>query len=89
MRTKRKQVVMKQYLSHGNLALAEDELEIVQKPQAPKLRLVQDVAEENPEVDVVEQAKGFILRLGMSVTLCVLWFLFVLVMYQFIKPFII
>lgn len=80
---------MKQYLSHGNLALAEDELEIVQKPQAPKLRLVQDVAEENPEVDVVEQAKGFILRLGMSVTLCVLWFLFVLVMYQFIKPFII
>jgi len=77
---------MKHYLSHGNLALADDDLDIGQKPQTPKLRLVQDVAQNNHEVDIVAQAKGFILRVGLSFTLCVLWFLIVLVMYQIIKP---
>jgi len=86
MHTKRKRIAMKHYLSHGNLALADDDLDIVQKPQPPKLHLVQDVVEDNPEVDVVAQAKGFILRVGLSFTLCVLWFLIVLVMYQIIKP---
>jgi hypothetical protein len=75
--------------SAGNLARADESLGLYQKPkakpQAPKLRLVENIAEEDPEADVLAQAQDFILGIGLSLTLCVLWFFTVLVLYRIVK----
>jgi hypothetical protein len=57
--------------SRGNLALADESLSILQKPQAktrfPRLSVVRDITEE--EVDALAPATGFINGVRLSLTL--------------------
>ncbi len=76
--------------SEGNLALAYESQGALQgleeKTRVPRLRLVSNTAEEESEVDAIAQAKGIVAGIGLSLMLCVLWFLIVLVMYRTLKP---
>ena len=57
--------------SRGNLALADESLSLLQKPQAktrsPRLSVVRDITEE--EVDALAPATGFINGVPLSLTL--------------------
>jgi hypothetical protein len=90
MQTKRKQQTKRHPRSVGNLALADESRGVLQKleaeSQAPRLRLVQNIAEEYLKVDDSAQAKRIVAGIGLSIVLCVLWFLIVLVMYRLLKP---
>lgn len=76
--------------SEGNLALAYESQGALQgveeKTRVPRLRLVPNFAEEESEVDAIAQAKEIVSGIGLSLMLCVLWFLIVLVMYRALKP---
>lgn len=71
---------MRYLKTDGNLALDDESLTVLQRPKdktlSPALRMVQDIAEEYPEDDVLSPAKGIICALGLSV---ILWGLITLV----------
>ena len=66
--------------STGNLALADERWDVFQepkaKPLAPQLRMVQDIAEVEEEVDALAPVTGIINGIRMSLTL---WSLIVLI----------
>ena len=79
---KRKQNTMSYPKSEGNLALADEGLSVLQKPEdktlSPVLHRVQDSTKEYPDVDTLSPAVGLIGGIGLSV---MLWCLIVLVIY--------
>jgi hypothetical protein len=79
---KRKPNTMSYPKSEGNLALADEGLTVLQKPEdktlSPVPHRVQDIAEEYPDVDTLSPAVGIISGIGLSV---MLWCLIVLVIY--------
>ena len=66
--------------STGNLALADESRDVFQepkaKPLAPQLRMVQDIAEVEEEVDALAPVTGIINGICLSLTL---WSLIVLI----------
>ena len=66
--------------STGNLALADESRDVFQepkaKPLAPQLRMVQDIAEVEEEVDALAPVTGIIHGIRLSLTL---WSLIVLI----------
>ena len=79
MRAKRKQHTQRDLQSEGNLALANNHLQILQKPKdktlSPVLRSVPAMTEENLNVDTLAPAIGIISAFGLSV---LLWGLIIL-----------
>jgi len=73
---------MRYLKTEGNLAIDDESLPVLQKPKdktlSPALHVVQDIAEEYPEGDVLSPAKGTIGALGLSV---ILWRLITLAIY--------
>lgn len=59
--------------SWGNLALADESLDILQKPNAktrsPRLSVVQDMTEEEGEVDALAPTTGIIIGIRLSLML--------------------
>ena len=82
MQTKGNQKTMWYLKSEGNLALSDESLTVLQKPKdkilSPALRVVQEIAEEYAEGDLLSPAKGIIGAIGLSV---MLWCLITLVIY--------
>ena len=79
MRAKRKQHTQRDLQSEGNLALANNHLQILQKPKdktlSPVLRSVPVMTEMNLNVDTLAPAIGIISAFGLSV---ILWGLIIL-----------
>jgi len=79
MRAKRKQHTHRDLQSEGNLAFANDHLQILQKPKdkilSPVLRSVPAMTDEYPEDDTLAPAIGIISAFGLSV---ILWGLIIL-----------
>ena len=79
MRAKRKQHTHRDLESEGNLAFANDRLQILQKPRgktlSPVLRLVPTMMEEYPEDDPLAPTIGIISAFGLS---AILWGLIIL-----------
>jgi len=67
----------------GNLAFASENLGLFQdaKTKVPHLRLVQHAAYD-PQIEALFQANQIIAVIGMSITLCILWFLIVFILYR-------
>jgi hypothetical protein len=79
MHAKQKQHTQRDLQSEGNLAVAYERLQILQKPKdktfPPVLRPVPAMTEENLEDDTLAPAIGIISALGLSV---ILWGLIIL-----------
>jgi hypothetical protein len=79
MRAKRKQHTHRDLQYEGNLAFANDRLQILQKPKdktlSPVLRSVPAMTEEYPENDTLAPAIGIISAFGLST---ILWGLIIL-----------
>lgn len=75
---------IKTYLhTEGNLALTDKSLGLLQKPKPkPRLRLVEDITEQEDTSEVL--AKEIIPIAGMSLLLCIMWFIIILVIYRMI-----
>jgi hypothetical protein len=82
MHAKRKQNTMRYQQSEGNVALADENLHVLQNPKdktlSPMLRPVPAITEEYSEGDTPSPAKGSVGVIGLWV---MLWWLIILVIY--------